>query len=105
MKKLTISIILMFVITIVTAQIDTVKVDYINILNIDTTDYDPEGFFVKLEEHYSPLGDIIEMSCILGDNYYNIEKICIRFKHCPQRWFCYTPEEAEEKLVITFNKK
>ena len=91
----------MFIAATSFAQIDTVKVDYINILNIDTTNYNPEGFFIKLEEHYSPLGDIIEMSCILGDNYYNIKKICIRFEHCPQRWFCYTPEEAEEKL----NKK
>ena len=104
MKKLTISIILMFVVTIITAQIDTVKVDYINILNVDTTNYNPEWFFTTLREHYSPLGEIEEVSCIIGDRYYDVEKICIRFKNNPYRWFVYTPKEAEEKLAITLNK-
>ena len=97
MKTLT-TLILAFIVSTCDAQVDTIKVNYFKVLNMDSTIYNPEEFFTKLEEHYTPLGDIIEMSCILGDNYYNIEKICICFKHCPQRWFCYTPEEAEEKL-------
>lgn len=94
--KTFITSILMFVATTGFAQ-----VDYIKILQIDTTFYNPEGFFVKLEEHYAPLGEIEEMSCILGSNYYNIEKIYIRFKSNPYKWIVYTPEQAEAKL----NKK
>jgi hypothetical protein len=92
--KTFITTVLMFVATIGFAQ-----VDYIKILQIDTTFYDPEGFFVKLEEHYAPLGDIEEMSCILGNKYYDVEKIYIRFKDNPIRWVVYTPEQAEEKLI------
>jgi hypothetical protein len=77
---------------------DTTKVDYIKVLNLDSTDYNPEGFFTKLEEHYTPLGEIEEMSCIIGDRYYDVEKICIRFVEFPYRWFCFTPYELENKL-------
>jgi len=91
--KTFITTILIFVATIGFAQ-----VDYIKILQIDTTLYNPEGFFVKLEERYTPLGEIEEMSYVLGDNYYDIKKIYIRFKNNPIRWVVYTPEQAEAKL-------
>jgi hypothetical protein len=77
---------------------DTTKVNYIKVLNLDSTDYNPEGFFAKLEEHYTPLGEIEEMSCVIGDRYYEVEKICIRFVEFPYRWFCFTPYELENKL-------
>jgi hypothetical protein len=90
--------ILMFVATICSAQVDTIKVDYFKVLNMDSTVYDPEGFFTSLRKHYTPLGEIEEMSCIMGDRYYDIEKICIRFKSNPYRWFCFTPQQIENKL-------
>ena len=92
--KTFITTVLMFVATIGFAQ-----VNYFKILGIDSTVYDPEGFFVKLEEHYAPLGEIEEMSCILGNKYYDVEKIYIRLKDNPIRWVVYTPEQAEEKLI------
>ena len=98
MKKLTISIILMFMVATCSAQVDTIKVNYFEVLNMDSTVYDPEGFFTALEKHYSLLGEIEELSCIIGDQYYDVEKICIRFKSNPYKWVVYTPIEAENKL-------
>ena len=98
MKKLTVSISLMFMVATCSAQVDTVKVNYFKVLNMDSTVYDPEGFFTKLEEHYTSLGDIEEMSCIIGEHYYDVEKICIRFKSNPYRWVVYTPQQIENKL-------
>ena len=77
---------------------DTTKVNYIKVLNLDSTDYNPEGFFKILEDRYAPLGEIEELSCIIGDRYYDVEKICIRFVEFPYRWFCFTPYELENKL-------
>jgi hypothetical protein len=92
--KTFITSILMFVATVGFAQ-----VDYVKILNIDTTFYNPEAFFIKLEKHYAPLGELEEMSCIIGDNYYDVETICIRFKSNPYKWVIYTPEQAEMELT------
>jgi hypothetical protein len=77
---------------------DTTKVNYIKVLNLDSTDYNPEGFFKILEDRYAPLGEIEELSCVIGDRYYDVEKICIRFVEFPYRWFCFTPYELENKL-------
>jgi hypothetical protein len=44
------------------------------------------------------LGEIEELSCVIGDRYYDVEKICIRFVEFPYRWFCFTPYELENKL-------
>ncbi len=92
------TLILAFIVSTCSAQVDTIKVNYFKVLNMDSTVYDPEGFFTKLEEHYTPLGEIEEMSCIIGDRYYDVEKICIRFKSNPYRWFCFTPQQIENKL-------
>ena len=98
------TLILAFIVSTCDAQVDTIKVNYFEILNIDSTVYQPEWFFTTLREHYSPLGEIEEISCIIGDRYYDVEKICIRFKNNPYRWFVYTPKEAENKLAIALNK-
>jgi hypothetical protein len=95
--KTFITSILLLVATVGFAQ-DTTKVDYIKILNLDSTDYNPEKFFTKLENRYVSLGEIEEMSCVIGDRYYEIEKIYIRFVEFPYRWFCFTPYELENKL-------
>lgn len=95
--KTFITSILLLVATVGFAQ-DTTKVDYFKVLNIDSTIYNPEGFFTKLEERYSSLGEIEEMSYVVGDCYYEIEKIYIRFVEFPYRWFCFTPYELENKL-------
>lgn len=91
--KTFITTVLMFVATAGFAQ-----VDYFKILDLDSTVYNPELFFTKLEEHYAPLGEFEEMSCIIGDKYYDVEKIYFIFKSNPHKWVAYTPEEAEAKL-------
>ena len=98
-KKVLISSILIFSSLIGAAQ-DTTKVDYIKVLNLDSTDYNPEGFFKILEDRYAPLGEIEELSCVIGDRYYDVEKICIRYVEFPFRWICYTPFEIEQQLKI-----
>lgn len=95
--KTIITSILILVATVGFTQ-DTTKVDYIKILNLDSTDYNPEEFFTKLENRYVSLGEIEEMSCTIGEEYYDVEKICIRFVEFPYRWFCFTPYELENKL-------
>ena len=97
MKTLT-TLILAFIVSTCSAQVDTIKVNYFEVLNMDSTVYNPEEFFNKLEIHYTPLGEIEEMSCVIGERYYEVEKICIRFVEFPYRWFCFTPYELENKL-------
>lgn len=80
------------------SQSDSTKVDYIQLLQIDTTQYNPEAFFDGLWVRYSVFGEIVEMNCVLGKNDFDIETICIRFADNPIRWFVYTPIEIERKL-------
>jgi hypothetical protein len=97
MKTLT-TLILAFIVSTCSAQVDTIKVNYFEVLNMDSTVYNPEEFFNKLEIHYTPLGEIEEMSCVIGEQYYDVRKICIRFKSNPYRWVVYTPQQIENKL-------
>ena len=104
MKAIT-TFILTLVLTTCVAQHDTTRVDYIKILQIDTTqNRNEERFFSKLKAHYESLGEMAEISCVFGESYFDIKRICIRFEVCPMRWFCYTPAEAENELYKILNK-
>jgi hypothetical protein len=108
MKKI-ITLVLAFVVTSCVAQTDTTEVDYIQILQIDTTGgYFPyEEFYILLKHRYSALGNINSLTTsqqylaeawILGS-------VCICFEACPMRYICYTPYEIEEKLKNTIQQK
>ena len=108
MKKI-ITLIFAFVVTSCVAQTDTSKVDYIQILQIDTIGgYFPhEEFYSLLKHRYSALGNINSLTTsqqyMAKDG--ELEIICICFEACPMRYICYTPSEIEEKLKNTIQQK
>jgi hypothetical protein len=108
MKKI-LTLILSFVITSYAAQTDATDVDYIQILQIDTTGgYFPyEEFYKILKHRYSALGNINSLTTsqkYLAEAWI-LESVCICFESCPIRYICYTPYEIEEKLKNTIHQR
>jgi len=100
------TIILTCVVTTCVAQADTSKVDYIQVLKIDTTGgyFSSEDFSQQIRERYSVFGEFSTMMMSYPDGDYKpweIKRICLCFNAPYPHWECYTPEEAEEKLNKT----
>lgn len=105
MKTLT-TLIFTFVVTTCVAQ----KVDYIQVLQIDTTGgyFFVEGFVKQIRERYSVFGEFSSMTMTYPEGDYKpweIRIICLSFNAPYPHWECYTPEEAEEKLIQIVKEK
>ena len=105
MKTLT-TLIFTFVVTTCVAQ----KVDYIQVLKIDTTGgyFFSEGFVQQIRERYSVFGEFSSMTMTYPDGDYKqweIKRICLYIEAPYPHWECYTPEEAEEKLIQIVKEK
>lgn len=103
------TIILTCVVTTCVAQTDTSKVDYIQVLKIDTTGgyFSSEDFSQQIRERYSVFGEFSSMTMTYPEGDYKpweIRIICLCFNAPYPHWECYTPEEAEEKLNKTSNE-
>jgi len=97
-RKLLLVVSLLFTLNRANAQEDNLTIDYIKLLNINITALEGESFHELLKARYHPLGNLIELTTS-GDQLFKPDKLCFRFDGCPMRWFCYTPYEAESKLM------
>ena len=80
------------------------QVNYIKLLDIDTSQCHGEMFFYMLRDHYSPLGSIAEMTISTGEDVYQVKTICFRFNNKPLKWICFTSTDAENELYKVLNK-
>ncbi len=100
------TVIFTFVVTTCVAQ----KVDYIQVLKIDTTGgyFSGEDFSQQIRERYSVFGEFSSMTMTYPNRDYKpweIRIICLCFEAPYPHWECYTPEEAEEKLIGIVKEK
>jgi hypothetical protein len=97
------TIIILFLTSISLIGISQTKINYVKLFEIDSTQCNDEMFFYLLRDHYSPFGEIEEMT-VVGEGKFDVDKMCFRFIHRPFRWVCYTPVEAENELYKILNK-
>ena len=100
------TVIFTLVVTTCVAQ----KVDYIQVLKIDTTGgyFSGEDFSQQIRERYSVFGEFSTMMTTYPEGDYKpweIKRICLCFEAPYPHWECYTPEEAEEKLIQIVKEK